>query len=238
MRPILPLTFATVLLAATAPWVAARADDAAPQPRLEDATIEGHGGRLSITSLPVKTNHGTIYRDITIEFSADSAGNIIFARAGAAGVAGGGSSASAVIEQAPTPPTIEQHFLEGTYRAVADGALMRLSFRGKPINPFRDEPPMWELSVISGAAAVPDATWYQCPIAENPMRARLHEAGIASPAWNYGLSQAGDGRAFGSGALIGAAQDGNLLSIASFRVGCCGLSPTPIAKLVFERIGD
>lgn len=66
----------------------------------------------------------------------------------------------------------------------------------------------------------------------------LKRAGITSQDFAYGTSDAGSGRMFGTGALIGVAQDGKILRVVSFRHFCCANTDTPGAELRFTHMAD
>jgi hypothetical protein len=199
----------------------------AAEPRLQDATIKGSGGTITISRLPVRTSHGTIYRDVTIELSVDEDGRVHFAT-GAPTTPGKPSPA---LVQAPSLPPRPQHFRPGTYEG-SDGALMHLTVTTQP-----DGPPAWHLSTLrAGSGTIEAASWQEGAIAENSHADIIRRAGITSQDYSYGLSEGGSG-AFGDGALLGAAQNGPTLVIVGFRHGCCTNMPVPAARRGFTFVG-
>ena len=97
--------------------------------------------------------------------------------------------------------------------------------------------PVWTLKPLGNAGgALSDATWYEGLIDDNPRRHLIKNAGITSLDWAYGTSGSGDGL-FGSGALIGATQTGNTLTIVSFHHGCCSNSPEIRGTLTYTYTG-
>ena len=56
------------------------ADAATPTPYLQDSTIVGSGGTLTITDMPVQTSTGSlVYKDVTIQLNAATNGNVTIA---------------------------------------------------------------------------------------------------------------------------------------------------------------
>jgi hypothetical protein len=206
----------------------------AAEPALQDATITGHGGTITISRLPVHTSHGTIYRDVTIELSVDEAGNVHFAT-GAAGAPGGPAGQGPMVQpalvQAPSVPPTTQHFRPGTFES-ADGALMQLRLRTAS-----DGSQSWHFSTIrAGGSPIEEASWQEGAIADNPHAAIIRRAGIVSQAYSYGESEGGSD-AFTDGALLGATESGDTLTIVSFRHGCCTNTPKPSASWTLSWAG-
>jgi len=200
----------------------------AAEPRLQDATITGNGGTITISRLPVHTAHGTIYRDVTIQLSVDEAGNVQFAtRAPGAPVT---APVRPALVQAPSLPPKPQHFSPGTYEGP-DGSLMKLS---------RDETDgtvTWHFSTLhAGSGTLEGASWQEGAIQDNPHALIIRRARITALDYSYGVSEGGSG-AFSDGALLGATQTGATLAIVSFRHGCCTNTPVASARWVFARTG-
>jgi len=232
-----------------APLIAEPALAQPAQPSLQDAAgIHGSGGTLTITRLPIHTASGIIYRDVTIELHADAQGNVTIAtdtaghallgaapRPGAALAVAATPPSPGVVQltQQPSAPLVMQHFTAGMYE-TAGGAVVQVIDRGIDLV---HGVPAWSITTVSGGSALESAIWYSGPPYVNPKARRLQNAGITSAAYAYGISDAGDGRLFGTGSLIGAVQEGNTLKIVSFRKGCCEDSDTPVAQLTFTRLG-
>jgi hypothetical protein len=227
---------------------AARAQPA--EPRLQDATVVARGGTITISRLPIRTASGVIYRDVTIELHVDAAGRVTLATDGAGrALAGRGAAAgprvalqavpsgtaapeAGAIElpQRASPPTVFQHFTAGTY-TTAGGSLVTLQDRGRDLV---HGVPAWTLT---GDGPIASATFYSGPPRLNPRLARLQRAGITAEDYAYGTSDAGSEGVFGSGALIGVAQDGKTLRVVSFHHGCCTDYDHPTGSVTYTYVG-
>ena len=253
------LKFASALLLSTVFALPAFA----ATPQLENANIEGQGGTLTITRMPINTPTGTIYRDVVIQLQADDAGNVTFARGrlpapaspapAVAGrtpapstlpeptVSGGGAltqtepglSEVQPLTVSPSKPVKVQQFKEGTYQGN-DGSLVHVTGGG---NALLEGVPVWTLSSIGGSGALTSATWYEGLISDNPRERIIKRAGITSLDYAYGTSDQGDSGSFGSGALLGATQTGDTLTIVSYHRGCCSNGREPSASLTYKFIG-
>jgi hypothetical protein len=231
-----------LLLAATPPALAQTT-----LPRLQDATVVAKNGTISITRLPIQTPHGTIYRDITIELRVDATGHVTLTNAvpppspsapaqmALPAVPSNTPAHQAAVDlpQQASPPVVYQHFTAGLYTA-ADGSLVQLQNRGMDLI---HNVPMWTLKSADGTGAIDELTFYSGPPWLNPRAGLLKRAGITSQDFAYGTSDSGSGRMFGTGALIGVAQDGKTLRVVSFHHGCCANADTPSAELRFTRMG-
>ena len=256
------LQFSTMLLLAT---VFTGFSARAATPQLENANIEGQGGTLTITRMPIKTPSGTIYRDVVIQLQADDAGNVTFARgrlpatsgatiAGRAPapanspvtppeptVSGGGALTQTEpglaevqpLTVSPSKPVKVQQFKAGTYQGN-DGSLVHVTGGG---NALLEGVPVWTLTAIGGSGALTSAIWYEGLISDNPRERVIKRAGITSLDYAYGTSDQGDGGSFGSGALLGATQTGDTLTIVSYHHGCCSNGREPTASLTYKFIG-
>lgn len=219
--------------------------------RLQDATVVAKGNTISISRLPIHTPSGIIYRDVTIELHVDATGRVTLATNGAGrstpgatspggtrqvalrAVPSGTPQADDAIElpQRPSPPVVFQHFTPGTYSA-ADGSLLRLSERGMDLV---HNVPMWTLS--SDGGVITSATFYSGPPRLNPRSRRLRNAGLTSETYAYGTSDGGSGDVFGTGALIGVAQNGKTLRVVSFHHGCCSDGDEPTGSVSYTYVG-
>ncbi len=196
----------------------------AAEPRLQDATISGNGNTITINNMPVRTSHGTIYRDVTIEIRVDENGVVSFAPGARP------TDVPKPIVQAPALPPKIQQFREGTY-AAEDGTLMRLTFG----TTLLDSTPLWTFTQFGGQPGpIGEATWFEGPIQGSPHAAAIRRAGITSMLYSYGVTTSGEG-SFAPHSIIGATQTGNELTIVSFRHGCCGngKSPTGIESYTY-----
>ncbi len=220
-RNAAPLTLAAIA------WALLAGPAHTAEPLLQDATIKGSGGTITISRLPVRTSHGIIYRDVTIQLSVDEEGRVRFAT----GAPAASGKAGPALVQSPSLPPRPQHFRPGTYEG-SDGSLMYLAVTTPP-----DGPKAWHLSTLrAGSGTIETASWQEGAIAENRHADIIRRAGITSQDYSYGLSEGG-AEAFGDGALLGAAQNGPTLVVVSFRHGCCTNTPAPAARRGFTFVG-
>ncbi len=246
------LAFCSALLTLPA---TARAQEAPATTRLQDAQLVASGNTITISRLPIRTAHGTLFRDVTIELQVDAQGHVTLATDSAGHAIASGMPAAAPaapaqvalravpsgqkpeqrleLAQRPSAPIVFQHFTPGTYTG-ADGSLIQVQDRGMDMV---HHVPSWGLSSPTGAA-ITAATWYSGPPFLNPRSSRLQRARITSTAFAYGIADEGGGGVFGTGALIGVRQDGPKLIIASFHHGCCTDEAEPVATLTFTRLGS
>ena len=213
--------------------------------RLQDAVVSARGSTISIRRLPIHTATGTIYRDVTIELRVDSQGRVSLATDSAGRVVAPGmpappaqvalqsvpSGAPVELPQRPSAPIVMQIFRAGTYTAP-DGSFVHVSDRG---NDLVHHLPAWSLSADGGVLA--SALWWSGPPEMNPKHARLKDADITGTDYAYGVSDTGNSEMFGSGVLIGVAQQGNTLRIVSYHHGCCSDQTTPVASLTYSYVG-
>jgi hypothetical protein len=206
----------------------------AAEPRLQDATITGKGSTITISRLPVHTSHGIIYRDVTIELSVDEDGSVHLATGQTAAAHDGIAAVRPSLVQVPSVPSVPpapQHFRQGTFES-ADGSLMQLRLRTAS-----DGSQSWHFSTLrAGASPIEAASWQEGAIADNAHAAIIRRAGIEAQAYSYGESEGGSD-AFTDGALIGAAESGDTLTLVSFRHGCCTNTKMPAARWSFTFVG-
>lgn len=101
---------------------------ATPTPYLQDLTIVGSGGTLTATDVPVETSTGSlVYKDVTIELSAATNGNLTIA-----------SGYPKVV--AATNPILD-NFVAGSYTAPATLASKLLVSVARPELARADQPP-------------------------------------------------------------------------------------------------
>ena len=203
---------------------------ATPTPYLQNSTIVGSGGTLTATDVPVETSTGSlVYKDVTIELSAATNGNLTIA-----------SGYPKVV--AATNPILD-NFVAGSYTAPATlASKLLVSVAGPGVGAGGST--AWSLAPSSGAncGTYPaSATWYTGPIASNPLAARLKKVGITSSFYSYGLVGVGptcavDGYSdFVAGALIGVSQVEGTLTIVSFTNGA-GDSAIPLAEITYTLL--
>lgn len=201
----LTTTFAIVVFASAF----ALAQSQTPSAMFQNSTMTGSGNTINATRVPVVISSTlTIYVDMTMQFNADSNGNLTM-------VAG-------YPRIVPSATLLTGNFKAGTYVAPST------KFNGKGYitvsGPGVSDggATAWSFMTSSGADASTSpvsGNWYVGPIANNPAADRLKKAGITSTALSYGVGSGTN--AFGdvvwaTGALIGVSQTGNAITITSF----------------------
>lgn len=201
---------------------------ATPTPYLQDSTIVGSGGTLTITDVPVQTSTGSlVYKDVTIQLNAAVNGNLTIA------------PGYPVVRNAAEP--ILNNFAAGNYVGplTLGGGKFLVTVTGPGVGPGGST--LWSLTPASGAycGTYPQSvTWYTGPIANNPLAARLKKANISSGFYSYGIvgfspsCGVGSYGYFLSGALVGISQAEGALTIVSFTSSGVD-SPIPLAEITF-----
>jgi hypothetical protein len=170
------------------------------------SSLTGSGNTITATWVPVLTSKGTIYKNITLLFQLDSAGNLTIAP-GYPKVAG-------------APAITVSAFKAGKYVAptnVLNGqAIINVSGPGVGTGGATQ----WSLAAATGANGCTypgSAIWFVGPMAGTPLAPRLKAAGITSTAWSYGVIGGTVCWAeWSTNALIGFSQIGNTLNVVSF----------------------
>jgi hypothetical protein len=221
---------ALIALSAFATLAVGSAFGATPTVYAQDATITGAGDVETITRIPVQTSTGSIlYYNVTTTFGVTSAGAL--------------SVVSTTI--VPSPSLIISNFQAGTYASPAGGYTWTDHLSGPGIGSGGTT--AWSFQSNGGAypaCSYPyTASWYTGPISSNPYAKRITAAGITSTDYSYGItgalisdctSGAADfGAPGGVGALIGAAQTGNSLTIVSFTDTGGKDHSVPIAEITY-----
>jgi hypothetical protein len=205
-----------------------------PSALFQNATLTGSGSTITATRVPVALSTTLIiYVDITMQFNADSNGNL--------------TMAAGYPQIVASPTLLSGGFKAGNY--VAPGNL----FNGKGFvtvgGPGVTDggTTTWSLNAATGADAnlyPVSATWWVGPIANNPYAARLNKAGITSTAYAYGVAYGnscvpGAWSSCSNGILIGATQSGNVISLVSFTTYTGGPntdSSAPVGVLSFTLV--
>jgi hypothetical protein len=184
-----------------------------PQPPyalFDQSTITGSGDTITVSWVPVVTAAGAVlFKNLTIQFHVDSAGNLTIA--------------SGYPQVVPAPTVQTSSFRAGNYvgpSGVLSGkALISVSGPGVTSAGATE----WSLAASTGANASTypaSAAWYAAPIASSPLAARLAAAKITSTAWSYGVvgSQPWtiDNGHWFTNSLIGVSQVGNTLTLVTF----------------------
>lgn len=193
-----------VLASAAACAVVAHAQTP-PYALFQYSTLTGSGNTVVATWVPVVTAKGTIYKDITLLFDVDSAGNLTLA--------------PGYPEVVASPALTVSSFKAGKYvgpSTILNGqATITVSGPGVTSGGATE----WSLAAAPGAAncTYPTTfTWYVGSLATNPLAARLKAAGITSTAWYYGVGTGVCYNDWYTNILIGISQVGNTLTIVSF----------------------
>ena len=208
------------------------ADAATPTPYLQDLTIVGSGGTLTITDVPVQTSTGSlVYKDLTIELSADVKGNLTIAK-------GFPKELNAI-------KPVLNNFVAGTYAGPATLASGKFLVTVNGPGVSAGGLTAWSLTTPKGAdcGTLPlSAIWYTGTIASNPLAPRLKKAGITSPFYSYGLvgttscRDAGPDNYFGAGSVIGVSQIEGSLAIVSFTDNNGQDLPTPFVEITYTLL--
>jgi hypothetical protein len=216
-------------------------------PKLQDASIYGRDGTITIKRLPVRTPTGIVYRDITIQLQFDAAGELHVDAASKALPPGVKAALTATVAapvpahdltiqsltETATPPDTETPFLTGSYRSDS-GALVRVV----KVATIGSRFPTYSLIPVLGDLPLGGADWYAGPARTNPHARLMNIAGVDPNAYAYGTTEGSGAGAFDNGMLIGATQKGDQLTLVGFHLrGCCTYSATPTSQVSFTRTG-
>ncbi|HEY3910500.1 MAG TPA: hypothetical protein VGM07_11490 [Stellaceae bacterium] len=212
--------------------LAAPAIAATPTPYLQDSTIVSSGATITATDVPVQTSTGSlVYKDVTIQLSADVKGNLTIAKG------------YPKVVNAINP--ILNHFVAGNYAGPPTFASGKFLITVNGPGAGAGGTTVWSLTTAKGAdcGTYPTlATWYTGPVASNPLAARLKKAGITSTFYSYGLVgsegcyDAGTPTSFPATGLIGVSQVEGSLAIVSF-TNINGVDqPTPVSEITYTLL--
>jgi hypothetical protein len=210
-------------------WVMAVAQNTAvPYALFQQASLTGTTNAINATNIPVVTSTGAVvYLNAKIQFNADANGNLTIA--------------SGFPQISPSPTLLTSGFKAGTYvgPSTVAGGNAKITVSGPGVTDGGAT--MWSLTVASGGSSSTypsSAIWYTGAIANNPNSARISQAGITSTAFSYGTSGAlGPNNCpwWFNGALIGASQTGNTLTLVTYS-GCSGDSATPADQITYTLV--
>jgi hypothetical protein len=198
----------TILVCVTYPRAQAQQPPQPPYALLEQSTLTGSGDTVTATWVPVVPTSGTtLYKNVTLQFHVDAAGNLTVA----------------ALQVVPAPMPLVSSFRAGNYEGPsnvgAGKALVTVSGPGVTAGGATE----WSLAASPGAwsSTYPvSATWYVGSLAATPLAPRLQAAKITSTAWSYGVvgSQPWtiDAGKWFTNSLIGVSQTGNTLTIVTF----------------------
>lgn len=179
-----------------------------PYSLFQYATLTGSGNTINATSIPVVISTGvTVYVNLTMQFNADSNGNL--------------TMVTGYPQQIAAPVVVTAGFKAGNYvgPATVNSGNNLITVAGPGVT--AGGATEWSLSASSGATTCSypsTATWYVGPLSTNPLASRLQSAGLTSTAWSYGVgAETACGNAFwGTNSLLGFSQVGNTITIVSF----------------------
>ena len=178
------------------------------------ATITGSNNVLNVTMLPVVTPTGTVYKNLTLQVTADAKGDVIVAP----------GSPSVVNAQ----QILASSFKAGKYvgpSSVNDGK-NQITVTGPGV--VAGGTTVWSLvsSSETSVCTYPlSGTWYVGPLSNNPLAARLKKVGITSTAYSWGVAgnpglnnspSCNPGLNWSNGSIIGVSQTGNSITFSSF----------------------
>lgn len=201
-----------------------QASTSAPYAEVQYATLTGSTDVINVTMLPLVTPTGIVYKNVTVplEVSVSSTGVVTV------------TTGTPTVVAAPTP--IVSNFVAGNYIGPQK-QLLTLSGPGVTSNGATE----WSVTTTSGSTVCTypsTATFYDGPLANSPLYARLQKAGITSTAYSYGVmgSQAcygGAGDYWYNGNIVGFSQTGNALTIVSFTYDETEDFSTPQAQVTY-----
>ncbi len=125
---------------------------ATPTVYLQDSTIVGSGGTLTITRLPLFNGSRTVYDDVTIPFSVGPTGVLTV------------DTPSITTSR----PLITSHFLPGTYTAIGGAKDATITVAGP--NAGQNGTTVWSAAAVKpdGSTQVVSANWTAGPLSDNP----------------------------------------------------------------------
>ena len=209
----------SVLLACTAPCPAL----AQSLPYMQDYSVTGFDTTVTIVRLPIKTAGGKfVFKDVTVTLSStDDQGTL---------------KSTAKVVQANSPMLNTSTIVAGQYaRSDAPSDQFLVSGPG----PLADGgEAKW--TIVAAAGSYPcgaPSTFYTGPLKGNPLYTRLQAAAINSPEYNYGIIDAGSTctGSYSSGGIIGVAQIGSQIEVATFTSNGQDQS-TPISRLLYNAV--
>lgn len=195
-----------------------------PYLNLQYSTLTASGNTITISQVPVVLATGTVLKNVTIQLSVDSNGNI--------------SLSSGFPQATLVPAPIVSSFVAGTYLGPESISNSFITVSGPGTTPGGATE--WTLNTPSTSSCytVPTtATWYVGPIASNPLASRLSAAGITSTVWSYGVTGASScaTQYWANNTLIGVSQVGNTITIVSFTYSG-GDHSTPVSQITYTLV--
>jgi hypothetical protein len=194
---------------------------------LEYSNVTAVGPTITITRLPILKPDGKfIYKDVIIQLKSDSSGNLTYV--------------PSTPQQKLSPSLISNRFVAGTYvypGNTNEGFILSgpSGVPGRSVTKFEVN----KSPSLRDYCGVP-AIFYVGALSANPNYARIKAAGITSTEYSYGIiggsvSCGINGGTFGTGALVGFSQSGNLLTIASFTKQIGGKDQnTPVSFITYR----
>ncbi len=198
-----------------------------PYALFQYSTLTATGNTINASWIPVVNSAGvTLYKDFTLQFNVDAAGDLTI------------TSGYPKVVASPTP--VVSSFRAGAYGGPSnvDSGTAAITVAGPSLAPGGGTE--WTLATSKGASyyTYPSSvTWYVGPIAGSPYAARLKAAGITSTAWSYGVGLAvdGPGNLWNTNTLIGVSQVGNTITFVSFTNGSRDYSE-PVDQITYTLL--
>jgi len=221
--------FATVVMVFTVLCVAAASAQAPPYALLQNAPLNGAGNTFTATYLPVVTATGTIYVDLTVQFSVDANGNLTVSS----------------VQQVASPTPINNGFVPGLYLGP-DDATEFITVTGPGVTEGKYTE--WSLAPGPGASGCLypyNAVWYDVgtAIKNSPIYTRMQKAGIKSTQWTqYGVGGGNcqnNPNPWEPNSLLGFSQNGGAsLVITSFTQPGGHDQSTPVDTKTYCAVGS
>jgi hypothetical protein len=205
---------------------------AAPYAEFQYATLTGTNNVVNATLVPVVTASGTSYVNVTLTFNVAANGTITVA------------AGSPVVVAAPIVGATS--FKAGPYIGPSNVMNGKGFITVSGPGTVAGGASVWSLQAATGADSCTtpaSATWYVAsPTASNnPMAARLKNAGITSTAYSYGVTGQQSYECYNgflTGSLIGVSQSGNSITIVSFSKNGSNESndqSTPVTQITYTH---
>jgi hypothetical protein len=191
------------------------------------SSVIGLNKSITATQVPIQTSTGAfIYKDVTIQFNVDAAGNLTYAT---------------TTPTATLAPTLSSANIRAGIYTDAENSGFGIQVSGPaPIGSGGEA--QWSLTLATGLSCAPPqpATFYSGPslvLADSALAARVKKAGITATQYSFGEvdgTSCGDGN-WEQNALIGVTAIGSQLMVSSFTPpGATVDSTTPVETVVYN----
>jgi hypothetical protein len=203
-------------------WASGPADAASAPMYFDESSIIGIGQTITALGVPIETSAGTfIYKDVTIELSADAKGNLSWATKEP--IAGS------------SPPLATSNVRAGVY-FMPDCSACGIQITG-PTSIGNGGLGEWVITAATadaGSSPPNPAFFYTGPLAGSPLEARLKKAGLTSAQYVYGIVGTSNVNAYrwATNDLFGLRLVGNELVVAGFTDGN-GDHNIPVTQIIY-----